>query len=1176
MVRPVKQAIPVSFAKGLDTKTDPKQIAIGNFLSLNNMVFDTGGQLKKRNGYQQLSTLPNTSYSYLTTFHNNLTAVGTSIAAQNSGNETWVTKGNIQPMSVSTLPMVRNNLNQTACDSAIAANGLVCVAYIETDGVNTTNKYAIYDSVTGQNIVAPTAIPVGSGTVSGGMRVYVLGTYFVIVFTNTISAITHLQYIKINTNIPTQVGTNTDIASSYVSSNGLSWDAAVSGQTLYIAYDTTSGGQAVKITYLTSSFTLATAASLTGFTATLMSLCCDTSGTSTFVYVFFYNSGSSTGYIAQLDHVLNIIMNPMKIITAGTLLNLTTVAQNGSCYAFFEVANTYAYDSSIASNYVEYVQVTPLGTTFKSVFSAGAGTIAVSSATGLVNGMFLIDNTTSGNIADRTSFTVSGTTLTLSNNTVGNSAGSPGDTLTAVTIGTYTISARSIGLASKAFIINGVMYYLASYQSTYQPTYFLINASSSTQSSPVIAGKLAYQNGGGYLTLGLPNVSISGTTATIPYLYKDLIQAVNKNTNVPTGTQTAGVYSQTGVNLASFDIGTQGLYTTEIGNDLHLTGGFLWMYDGQIPVEHNFFLYPDMDTTTPTNAASYTAAPVTPTGTFSNASKTITVSSATGIAIGMLISDTTNPTYIPSGTTVTSINGTTIGISKATTNAGAGDALSISGAMAAKPDGATNTNAYYYQVTYEWTDNQGNAFKSSPSIPIAVTTTGAASTGSVTLNIPTLRLTYKVASAVKIVIYRWSVGQQIYYQTTSITAPLLNSTTTDYVTYVDTSSDASILGNNVIYTTGGVVEDINAPATNIMALFDTRLWLVSAEDPNLLYFSKQVIEATPVEMSDLFTYYIPPNTATEQSTGSIGALFPMDDKLIIFKKQSAIVYINGSGPDNTGSNNQYSQPIFVTSTVGCSNQNSIVLMPQGLMFQASSGKGIWLLDRGLNTQYIGAPVEKYNSYTVMSAVNIPSANQVRFLMSNGITLVYDYYYGQWGTFSGVSAISSCIYQNLHTYINSNGLVYQENPGSYLDGGNPVLMSFQTGPLRLGDLQNYQRTFFYYLLGTYISPHKLVMTHYYDYSSTPQDQFTISPGNYSPPFGNISPYGQATPFGGPSNLEDWRIFANRRCMALSIGMQEIFDPSYGTIAGAGLTLSGISLVCGFKAPFRAQSAATSVG
>lgn len=1086
-----KQAIDVPFAKGLDTKTDAKRIAMGNFKSLENSVFTKGGLLQKRNGYGSLSSLPDTTYSYLTTFNQNLTAVGNNIAAYNASSASWVQKGSIQPMSISTLPLIRNNLNQTSCDSAISDNGLVCTVYTETNGSSTTNKFVIADATTGQNITAPAAIPVASGTVSGGMRVFYLGTNFILVFTNTITANAHLQYVAINSFDTSMIGANTDIASLYVPFSTLSWDGYVVGNRLYIAYNTTVVSQRVSIVTLSSTLAAVTApVSFAGYKATMMSVIADISiPSSPVLYVSFYSSSSSTGYVIVLDANLNVILNPLLIIASGTVLNITAAARNGFATIFWEVQNAYSYDSGIPTNYINAISVQPLGTSFHSVFSSGAGTITASSPTGLVSGMHLVDNTTSANIAPGTTFTISGSTLTLSINTAGNSASSPGDVLAAAFVSPISVLVRSVGLASKAFKIMDSFYVLTAYQSNYQPTYFLIKCSGSSSDAPLVAAKLAYENGGGYLTTGLPNVSISDTTASIPYLFKDLIQAVNKNTNVPSGNQIAGIYSQTGINLGSFDIGTQGLDTAEIGNDLHLTGGFLWMYDGYLPVEHNFFLYPD----------------------------NVEVTTATG-------------------------------------------------------SGNLSAQDYYYQVTYEWTDNQGNAFRSAPSIPIKQTTTTASSTN--TIKVPTLRLTYKTANPVKIVVYRWSVAQQEYYQVTSITSPTLNDTTVDSVSITDTLADITILGNNLIYTTGGVVEDVNAPASNLLTLFDTRLWLVDAEDPNLLWYSKQVIEATPVEMSDLFTLYIAPTTAAQGSTGPITAISVMDDKLIIFK-QNAIYYINGSGPDNTGANSQYSQPIFITSTVGCKNQQSIVFMPQGLMFQ--SDKGIWLLGRGLDTSYIGAPVEDFNSGIVESAQNIPQTNQVRFILSTGITLMYDYYYSQWGTFAGVPAISSCIYNNLHTYINKYGAAYQETPGAYLDGSTPVLMSFTTGPLRLGDLQNYQRAYFFYLLGDYITPHKLLISIAYDYSPTPSHSTIISPTNFNGVFGSDNLYGQSTPFGGHKVLENWRVFLNhQRCQAFSISLQEVYDSSFGVPAGAGLTLSGINLVMGMKKGFRPIPASQTVG
>lgn len=1035
----VKQAIDISFAQGVDTKTDPKRVQSGKFLSLQNTVFNKGGLLQKRNGYAKLSTLPANNYSYLTTFNGNLTAVGNNIAAYNTGNNAWVSKGMLEPLSVSTLPLIRNNLNQTMCDSAISANGLMCTVYLETNGSTTTAKYAIANAVTGQNIVAPAVIPVASGTVTGGLRVFYLGTNFIIVFTNVITGTSYLQYVSVNSYTPTTISANTTIASAYTPSSTLSWDGVMVSNKLFLGYNTTSGGQSVKVTYLNSVLTFGPTASFAASIATMISLTADaTNPLNPVIYASFYDSASSTGYSVAVDQNCNVLMTAKQIIASGAFLNLASAAQNGVLTVFSEANNSYSGGSGLPTHFINKITIT--------------------------------------------NFT---------------------------TVSAISVSIRSVGLASKAFIYNSRIYYFSAFQSAYQPGYFLIDGTLSTSASPVIAAKIAYQNGGGYLTTGLPNVVLNGNTASIPYLVKDLIQAVNKGTALTTGTQTAGIYSQTGINLVYFKFGTTGLDTAEVGNNLHLTGGFLQMYDGYLPVEHNFFVYPDIDQATPANAAVWSTT---------------------------------------------------------------------SGSMKAQPDGATNTNAYFYQFTYEWTDNQGNAFRSAPSIPIAVTTTGSGTTGSVSLSIPTLRLTMKVANPVKLVVYRWSVAQQNYFQTTSITSPILNDPTVDSITYVDVNADSAILGNNLIYTTGGVVEDFNAPASNILALFDTRLWLVNAEDPNLLWYSKQVIENTPVEMSDLFTIYVPPTTATQGTTGPITALAPMDDKLII-AKQNAFLYINGAGPDNTGANNQYASPTFITATVGCNNQNSIVLMPQGLMFQ--SDKGIWLLDRSLNTSYIGAPVEDFTlNAKVTSAVNVPATNQIRFTLDSGVTLMYDYFYGQWGTFVGVPAVSSCIFQGFHTFINSYGATYQETPGFYLDGSTPVLMSFKTGPLRIGELQNYQRAYFFYLLGTYISPHKLQVNLFFNYETNPSQSLLITPTNYSTNYGtgvSQTPYGQGNPYGGKSSLEEWRIFLQQqRCMAFNIQVQEVFDPSFQTIAGAGLTLSGLNIVMGFKKGFRPQSAATSIG
>lgn len=1092
----VKQSLDISFAKGLDLKTDPWRVSAGNFLSLENMVFTTGSRLTKRNGYGSLTALPQ-SATFLTTFNGNLTAIGSTLQAYIAGTDTWEDKGTLQPAELEVLPLIRSNTNQSQVDTAISANGLVCTVYTDQVPTNLSTSrymYVIADAITGQNIIEPTIIPVASGVVTGSPRIFTLGSYFILVFTNVISSVDHLQYVAISTNNPTVVIANTDIASSYIASARLSWDGAVSENNLYVAYDTTSGGQSIQMKYLTSTLTLSSPVTYSNsgkVTATIMSVCIDSSGANPYIWASYYNSSTSTGYSFVVDRNLNkILATPAEIITTGTILNLATVAANGVLTIYYEVSNNYGYDSSLPTHYVSTITCTQIGT-----------------------------------------------------------------------VGSASILVRSIGLASKAFIIGGAYYFLGAYQSDLQPTYFLINGLGE------VVSRLAYSNGGGYCTVGLPSVAVTNNLAQIGYLYKDFITSANTSQTV--SITKSGIYSQTGINLISFTVGTSDVVPAEIAQTLNLSGGFLWEYDGYVPVEQNFFLWPDDVEGTPANTGGamvpqeyqyqvvytwtnnqgnieYSApsvptivdmstnnpafvqpTPLVPTAAFTEGDLTMVVSSATGLAVGQYVIDTTTAGNILGSTYITNIAGTTITVNQPFAGTSTTDSLSI------------------------------------------------VDTCSITLNIPTLRLTYKTANPIKIQIFRWSTAQEEFFQVTSIETPLINSITSDYVTYIDTQADNQIDGNSLIYTTGGVVEDVGAPSFNAMTLFDDRLWGIDAEDPNLLWYSKQVIENTPVEMSDLFTFYVAPSIASQGSTGIMKCIAPMDDKLIIFK-ENALYYINGTGPDNTGSNSQYSQPIFITSVVGSSNQQSIVFMPGGLMFQ--SDKGIWLLGRDMEVSYIGAAVEGLTKNAlVQSAVSVPGTTQSRFTLDTGSTLMYDYYYQQWGTFAGVPAISSTLYEGLHTFVNSKGAIYQETPEEYLDGTNPVVMSFTTSWINLAGLQGYQRAYFFYLLGEYISPHYLQLSIAYDYNPATYQATTITPNNYSAPYGGVSPYGQQSPYGGPGSKEQWRVFLTKqRCQSFQLTLQEIYDSSLNVPAGAGLTISGLNMLISIARSFRSIGSANSIG
>lgn len=1004
-----KQGINISFGQGLDTKTDPFQVQAGKMLALSNTIFTTGGSLVKRNGFPKLTELPNTEQTTLTTSNSNLVATGSDLYAFSPETNQWLNQGLVQPLELSTVPLVRTSTSQSSVDAAIAASGLVCLVYFD----NSIPYYKVSDSVTGQQIVAPTALP----ATAHGMRVFILGRYFLITFTATVSGIPHLQYLAIPVASPSTVASPVDISTTVISVTDR-YDAMVANNTLYISW-INSNPNTVSTKFITSSLIVSSAADtlysgiVTGNNR--VSVTVDISQTTAVIWTTIFNESSTSIDTFALDHTLQSVLGVTNVVMGVTCPEITSIATGMVLTVYYEVYNT------------------------------------------IYSGNYQTDYT--------------------STNTVSQSG----------TIGTPTVVLRSVGIASKAFLWQDTQYLLLTYGQrslnpdvlSFQPTYFLSDGAGN------IIMKFAYSNGPGYLTSILPSVSLIGNDISIPYLVADLLVPVNKAMGAATA---AGILTQFGINLATFQINTVNQHSAEIAGCLFLTGGFLWQYDGVKPVELGFQVWPE------------------------------------------------------------GING----------------GMSGSGGLITAQD-------YFYVFTYEWTDAQGNLHRSAPSVPFElIASTG---TSSATLTVPTLRLTYKTnPNPVRIVGYRWSTAQQIFYQFTSISSPVINDPTVDFVTVTDTLADSAILGNTILYTTGGVLEHIAPPACSALALYKSRLMLLNAEDKNQVWFSNQVIENTTVEMSDGLTLYVAPTTGAQGSTGNLTAISAMDDKFIPFKKD-ALYYITGTGPDITGANNDFSDPIFISGTVGCANQNSIVLQPEGLMFQ--SDKGIWMLGRDLSTQYIGAPVESFNNNLIKSSLTIPGTNQVRFTLNNSTTLMFDYYYQQWGTFTGIPGLSSTLYNGAHTFLNADGLVLQETPGTYLDNSTPVLMSFTTAWIKLTNLQGFQRAYWLFLLGNYLTPHKLVVQLKYDYNPGVWQQTIISPTNFSPVYGADPLYGSGSPYGGANSLEQWRIFLDRqKCQAIQLSIEEVFDNTKGVVAGAGFTLSGMNMTIGAKLGFPKVAASES--
>lgn len=993
-----RQTLNIPFAQGLDTKNDPWQINPGNFLVLENALFQRGNALRKRTGFEPLTSLPSgANATTLTTYKNNLTAIGESLYAFSDASDQWINKGRMQPVSLATQSTARTAYSITVVDSCVSINELVCTTFLDGDGVW---KYTITSFVTGETLVNVTNMPTGATQ----CRVHQLGNFFVITYQKA-GAPNNLSYIAIPIASITSVVGPTNLSVN-VGAVPTGYDAHIINNELYVAWN---DGANIRVTKLSANLQQGATYTIAGYTATRVSVTGyqPSVGLPT-VWVTAYNGGNAFSW--NLNSALSTASAAFQTMTGVTSTEITSVANATGLTLFYQVTNTYTFS------------------------------------------------------AQRTDFIRKVTC------TVGGVVGAP------VTI------QRDAGLGSEAFYYNDRIYLLVTHNGVNQPTYFLIDSDGN------IVAKLAYSNGAGYCTTQvLPSAYLLGDKVSIAYLYKTLVIPVNKSQGI---TAPNGVYAQIGTNLVTFNMSKQNIETEELAQVLALSGGYVWMYDTVKPVELGFHMWPDEIT------ATYTS-----------------------------------------------------------------------------PGGSMSAQQYYYQITYEWTDGQGLIHRSAPSIPLGVNITTGGANHVVTLNIPTLRFTAKDAvNNVRIVIYRWSTAQQVYYQVTSITSPLLNNDAVDSVTYLDTQSDAQILGNNILYTTGGVVENIAPPATSLVTTFNNRMFVVSDEDRNTIWYSKQVLASTPIEFSDLFTIYVAPTSTAQGDPGAITAIASMDDKLIVFKSNT-IYYITGNGPDITGANNDFSDPVFITGTVGCINANSIVYTPNGIFFQ--SNKGIWVLNRNLTTEYVGAPVEGYNAIPVADGLMVPDTNEVRLSIEPGVSMA--------------------VYNGRHALLNANGDVLLQSPSGYVDGASaglilmydyyyqqwgtfrvksgPVQFAFVSAWMSLAGIQGFERAQWMTILGRYMSPHKLAVSIAYDYNDSPSQSLVLTSQNWSPAYGVDPLYGNGSPYGGPGNVEQWRVFFNQqKCQSFQLRINEIFDPQYATVAGSGVQLTGINLIVGLKSTYNRMSAA----
>ena len=552
-----KVPVPIVLSQGVDTKTDPKQVVVGKLLQLENATFVSPKQIKKAPGYTSLPTAilgdvteEITEGEGLMGYEGELLLASRNMlysfaAASNA----WSNKGGLLSVSVGGYSVNRDPVAAGAADCALYpgatdTGGLALYAWEEYTGGNTYVNYCVMDTGTQQVVVPSTRLPATTGTSPTGQspRCFAFGAFLVVTW--VANSGTLLQALPIPVNSPSTPATAITIASDVV---GGVYDAC-----LNVTNPPFPGQPGTNAIY------------------------------------FAYANGTGGGGVGLGALQSNLTATFVSKISGQTAAGGLSI-----------VASTKAGDDTYSVTYG--------GTTSVRNFVVDGGLNTVLADTAL-------DNQTISQVGS----TYDGTTVTAWYSTQGSpvwESYTNTNTRTASGAGTGALFGYMF-VAGKPFVSGGVTFLLMGYASGsagIQNTYFLLTADKTVKAK--ILG-----NGAGFsnptqnypLTHGLPQVVLQpdGTylfAAMVQDLLVSDVSVAQQNLTVdPANTAATSLFSLAGIEGIELTLFEKGLSyaRAEMANTLHISGGYLAMYDGAQVVEHGFHLWPEQLSATATSGSA--------------------------------------------------------------------------------------------------------------------------------------------------------------------------------------------------------------------------------------------------------------------------------------------------------------------------------------------------------------------------------------------------------------------------------------------------------------------------------------------------------------------------------------------------------------------------------------------
>lgn len=290
-----------------------------------------------------------------------------------------------------------------------------------------------------------------------------------------------------------------------------------------------------------------------------------------------------------------------------------------------------------------------------------------------------------------------------------------------------------------------------------------------------------------------------------------------------------------------------------------------------------------------------------------------------------------------------------------------------------------------------------------------------------------------------------------------------------------------LLTQPMLYTTGDALDNVPPPACKVMCIHQNRLFIGGADDPSVVWYSKELTPTAALGFNDTLTISI-------GEGGAVTGLASMPGALVVFKRSEIFVV---AGTITTDHQNGYaasglSSPMRLLHGIGCVNHRSVIETPVGIFFQ--SQRTLELLKSDFSLDPAGLKLGESGSLGMVTSVSHnPMTQEVYFtcitdlLTRRSNVLVYNYAISGWmkwdinslGTGSQLMAIvggkPEVVCTPTQGYVGAQQAFYYRQHGYAVDtvilpngfGGNITVpqkytFSLATAPFALHEVQGYER------------------------------------------------------------------------------------------------------------------------